>query len=82
LIFERIGIAKGVDGLENGDANFTVNGSQALADEMDPAKLIDICLEEDAKRMAGYDERLLRPTTMPKLARFARLFIRPKKAAA
>jgi hypothetical protein len=31
--------------------------------------------------MAGYDERLLRPTTMPKLARFARLFIKPKKAA-
>jgi hypothetical protein len=82
LIFERIGIAKGVDGLENGDANFTVNGTQALADEMDPAKLIDICLEEDKKRMAGYDPRLLRPTTMPKLAGFARLFIKPKKARA
>ncbi|HQT62948.1 MAG: aminomethyltransferase [Acidocella sp. 20-57-95] len=79
LIYERIGIAKDVDGLENGDANFTVNGSKALADEMDPATLIDICLEEDKKRMSGYDPRLLRPTTMPKLARFARLFIRPKK---
>jgi hypothetical protein len=31
--------------------------------------------------MAGYDERLLRPTTMPKLARLARLFIRPKTPA-
>jgi hypothetical protein len=29
--------------------------------------------------MAGYDARLLRPTTMPKLARLARIFIRPKK---
>jgi hypothetical protein len=81
LIWERIGIAKGVDGLENGDANFTVNGTQALADEMDPAKLIDICLEEDKKRMAGYDPRLLRPRTMPRLARIARLFIKPKKPA-
>jgi hypothetical protein len=68
-----------VDGLEKGDANFTVNGSKALADEMDPGLLIDICLEEDKKRMAGYDERLVRPTTMPRLARLARLFIRPKK---
>ena len=79
LIWERIGIARGVDGLENADANFTVNGSKALADEMDPALLINICLAEDKKRMAGYDERLLRPTTMPTLARLARLFLRPKK---
>jgi hypothetical protein len=79
LIWERIGIARSVDGLENADANFTMNGSKALSDEMDPAVLIDICLDEDKKRMAGYDKRLLRPTTMPRLARIARLFIRPKK---
>jgi len=79
LIWERIGIARSVDGLEGADANFTMNGSQALADEMDPALLIDICLEEDRRRMAGYDPRLKRPTTMPRLARLARLFIRPKK---
>jgi hypothetical protein len=79
LIWERIGIARDVDGGNANDANFTVNGSKALSDEMDPALLIDICLEEDRKRMAGYDARLLRPVTMPKLARFARLFIRPKK---
>jgi hypothetical protein len=79
LIWERIGIARSVDGLEGADANFTMNGSKALSDEMDPAVLIDICLEEDKKRMAGYDPRLLRPTTMPRLARIARLFVRPKK---
>jgi len=79
LIWERIGIARSVDGLEGGDANFTMNGSKALSDEMDPAILIDVCLEEDKKRMAGYDPRLLRPTTMPRLARMARLFVRPKK---
>ncbi len=79
LIWERIGIAREVDGLEGADANFTMNGSKALSDDMDPALLMDICLEEDKRRMAGYDERLVRPTTMPKLVRFARLFIRPKK---
>ncbi|HEY1858411.1 ferritin-like domain-containing protein [Acidocella sp.] len=79
LIWERIGIARSVDGLEGADANFTMNGSKALSDEMDPAVLIDIALEEDKKRMAGYDQRLLRPTTMPRLARMARLFVRPKK---
>ncbi len=82
LIWERIGMARGVDGLDGADANFTMNGSKALADEMDPAALIDICLGEDKRRMAGYDARLLRPTTMPKLARFARLFIRPKRKPA
>ncbi len=82
LIWERIGIARNVDGLEGADANFTVNGSKALSEEMDPATLIDTCLAEDRKRMAGYDPRLLRPTTMPKLARLARLFIRRKKQPA
>jgi hypothetical protein len=79
LLWERIGMARGVDGLDGADANFTMNGGKALADEMDPAVLMDICLEEDKRRMAGYDPRLLRPTTMPKLVRFARIFIRPKK---
>ncbi len=82
LIWERIGIARDVDGLEGADANFTINGSKALSDEMDPAVLIDICLQEDKRRMAGYDARLLRPTTMPRLARLARLFVRPKKRLA
>ncbi|HET9148528.1 MAG TPA: ferritin-like domain-containing protein [Acetobacteraceae bacterium] len=80
LIWERIGLARDVSGGDNSqDANFTVNGAKALADEMDPAVLMDICLEENEKRMAGYDERLLRPNTMPRLTRFARLFIKPKK---
>lgn len=80
LVWERMGIAKDVDGLEGGDANFTMNGSEALSDELDPAKLIDICLEQDKFRLAGYDSRLKRPITMPILARIARIFIRPKKS--
>lgn len=82
LAWERMGIASEVDGMQGADANFTVSGSEALIDELDPARLIDICLEEDKRRMAGYDARLKRPTTVPRLARLARLVIRPKKSSA
>jgi Rubrerythrin len=81
LFYERIGIARGIDdsGQAN-NANFTVNGSEALADEMDLGKLIRICLAEDKRRMAGYDARLRRPRLMPLLAGIAAIFIRPKAA--
>ncbi len=78
LIYERIGIAKDVDGLEGADANFTMNGSSALSEEMDLPKLLAICLEEDKRRMAGYDMRLTRPTTMPFLGRIGLAVLRLK----
>ncbi|HVH79682.1 MAG TPA: hypothetical protein VM782_09855 [Stellaceae bacterium] len=43
--------------------------------------LIDICLAENERRMAGYDARLLRPTTIPRLVRFARRFMRAPRPA-
>jgi len=79
LAWERMGIASEIDGEENADANFTVTGTESLVDDLDPARLIDICLEEDKRRMEGYDARLQRPTTVPRIARVARIFIRPKK---
>ncbi len=78
LIYERIGIAKDVDGLEGADANFTMNGSSALSEEMELPKLLAICLEEDTRRMAGYDPRLKRPTTMPFLGRVGLAALRLK----
>jgi hypothetical protein len=44
-----------------------------------------LCLKENDRRFAGYDPRLLRPTTVPRLVRFALLVTKPwtrKKAAA
>ena len=87
LIRERIGLARDVGGADGAgkskqDANFTMKGSQAVAGEIDPAVLMDICLAEDSRRLSGYDPRLRRPTTMPRLTRLARLFIRPKRARA
>lgn len=77
LIWERIGIARGIDadGMAQ-DANFTMNGSTMLSEELSPRTMIQLCLEENERRMAGYDGRLLRPETVPRLARFALRFLR------
>ncbi|WP_083384461.1 MULTISPECIES: aminomethyltransferase [Cupriavidus] len=77
LVWERIGIARGIDadGVAR-DASFTMSGSAALGEAMSAAAMIDLCLAENEKRMAGYDTRLLRPDTVPRLARFARRFLR------
>ena len=75
LIWERIGLARGMD--DGADNNFTVNGSQSVSDaDVSPGKLMRICLAENDRRFAGYDARLLRPTTVPSLARLATHFLR------
>jgi hypothetical protein len=78
LIWERIGIARDVG---NGaqDNNFTVTGAKQVGADIEVADLIDICLSENARRMAPYDSRLLRPSTVPALVRFARRFMRAGK---
>jgi hypothetical protein len=77
LIWERIGIARGIDtdGMAQ-DANFTMNGASALGEPISAAQMIDLCLAENERRMAGYDARLLRPNTVPWLARCARRLLR------
>ncbi|OJW28732.1 MAG: hypothetical protein BGO51_19935, partial [Rhodospirillales bacterium 69-11] len=74
LAWERIGIARGMDDDKGKkqDNNFTLTGSSAVSDaDLDPFGLMRICLEENDRRFAGYDRRLLRPTTTPALARLA-----------
>jgi len=89
LVRERIGFARGIGAGKDEkpqDNNFTVTGTKAVADvDLPIATLIDICLAENDRRMAGYDPRLLRPMTIPRLVRFARRFMRtprPAEAAA
>jgi len=91
LIWERIGLARGVGGAgdeESGavlqDNNFTLTGSKAVgAVDLSVRALIDVCLEENDRRLSGYDARLLRPNVVPRLMRFARRFMRqPGPAAA
>ncbi len=82
LIWERIGIARGLGGMPDADNNFTVTGSKSVGVDIDTAELMDICLAENERRLGGYDRRLKRPMTMPRLVRFARLFLRKKHAVA
>ena len=84
LGWERVGIARGMDdkgaASNANDHMFTVNGSKAVSDvEISVPELMDLCLIENDRRFAGYDRRLLRPTTMPGLVRLARRFMRAKK---
>ena len=70
LIWERIGIARDLNGTPQ-DRNFTVKGSKSIADEITPAGLMAVCLQENDRRLALYDPRLLRPRLVPALVRFA-----------
>lgn len=77
LIWERIGIARGMDDGKGQDNNFTVTGSKAVSNvDVSVPELLDICLEENDRRLSGYDPRLARPVTMPRVVRFARMFMR------
>jgi hypothetical protein len=84
LVWERVGIARGVgspgdaaSGTVPQDNNFTLTGSKAVgAIDLSVATLIDVCLEENERRLSGYDARLLRPNLVPRLMRFARRFMR------
>jgi len=79
LGWERMGIARGLD--KDGasqDANFTVTGSGAVGIELKPRELFALCLTENDRRMSGYDLRLLRPSTVPALIRFALRWMKQK----
>jgi len=78
LVQERLDTAKDVGG---GD-NFAMTGHESMGIDVDIAGLMDVCLAENDRRMAGYDERLLRPRIVPRLVRFARRFVRAKQKEA
>jgi len=77
LIWERIGVARNLDG-EKQDNNFTVTGTKSVGTDIDVGTLIDLCLAENERRMSRYDSRLLRPRPVPTLARLARRFLRSR----
>ena len=90
LIWERIGIARGVghageagaNGAETTpqDNNFTLNGGNAVGDvDLSVGELLEICLAENDRRLRGYDPRLLRPHVVPCLAGFAHRLMRRRR---
>ncbi|HEV3106318.1 MAG TPA: ferritin-like domain-containing protein [Trinickia sp.] len=77
LIWERIGIAKGVDaqGVAQ-DANFAATGAACVGEPISARTIFELCLEENEQRLSGYDARLLRPRFVPRLAKLALLFLK------
>jgi hypothetical protein len=77
LAWERIGLARSVDAARGRharhsrqDNSFTMHGAQSVTDGgISLHQLMALCLEENDRRFAGYDERLLRPATVPRLVR-------------
>jgi hypothetical protein len=82
LIAERIGIAGDMEKSDKAqDNNFTLNGSKELGVEISFAGLARVCLEENARRLAPYDPRLIRPVFVPNMLRLALKFMKEPKAA-
>ncbi|WP_322005987.1 ferritin-like domain-containing protein [Paraburkholderia tropica] len=83
LCWERVGLARAMDADGNEhrqDNNFTMNGAQSVSDvDISVPELMRLCLAENDRRFSGYDTRLQRPETVPKLVRFALRFVRDKR---
>jgi hypothetical protein len=79
LAWERIGIAKDIDGASAQDNNFTLTGAHEIGVDIGLPDLMDICLAENDRRLGLYDPRLLRPTFVPRMVRLARRFLRGSK---
>jgi len=56
----------------------TMTGSEAAGIDLTFAELLDLCLAENERRLAVYDRRLLRPATLPPLARLVREVMRSR----
>jgi hypothetical protein len=83
LIWERMGIASDMEKSPRAqDNNFTLNGSKELGVEITFPELAKVCLMENARRLAPYDLRLIRPRFVPNMIRLALKFMRPRQAAA
>jgi hypothetical protein len=82
LGWERMGLAQGMDEGKQQDNNFTVNGAKSVSNtDISVRDLMELCLSENDRRFAGYDPRLLRPTTMPALTRLACRFMRRRRGS-
>ena len=83
LAWERIDLARGMDSHASGKSennNFTVNGGKTVSStDIGATELMRICLAENDRRFAGYNQRLFQPSTTPKLMRLAQRFMRARE---
>ena len=66
----RIGLRRDID-----HGSFSTAGRRSLGQGISPRALVALCLEENDRRMARLDDRLLRPVLVPALARLALPFL-------
>jgi hypothetical protein len=83
LIWERIGTARAVESQGNAaDNNFTVTGSTQLGVDISFKGLAEVCLKENDRRLAPYDQRLIRPVFVPAMIRLALKLMKDQPATA
>ncbi len=76
LIRDRLSLARGIDADGSAqDMNFPANVGDSVGGGVSARAMVDLCLVENERRMAGYDRRLLRPSTVPRIARLLRRFL-------
>jgi hypothetical protein len=65
-------------------ADFIATGARAFVDELTPRLVIRTCVEENERRMAAFDRRLIVPSLIPRLAGLANGVLRllPERRAA
>lgn len=56
-------------GLADNNSNLTMRGHQGLGIDLKPRAFMELCLQENERRMACYDARLLRPQLVPRCVR-------------
>jgi hypothetical protein len=81
IAWERARLARSIDPEGNEtrlDSNFTVSNAKAVSPvEIGVLDLMMLCLRENERRFEGYDPRLVRPTTIPRLVRCALRMTKP-----
>jgi hypothetical protein len=67
-------------GRGSGDSaeNFTLTARQDLGTDITLHRLLEVCLKENERRMAGYDARLARPRLVPTIARLLYKILPPR----
>lgn len=62
----RVGAMRSASG-----SGFTASGTREVTLDLTPAEFLETCLRENARHLAQFDPRLLRPRLVPALARMA-----------
>lgn len=64
--WSRVQTARGV---QTKGENFTMKGHEAIKTDLSPRDFLQLCLQENERRLSGYDRRLLRPHLVPTIAK-------------